>query len=157
MRRGEADPLYRLLLKRYVQMATEARVPHAIFIEGQLSNDGAVGPARVGILSYITEHFDPATTPDIQFVPMGLNYDQVIEDVNTVRYSSTEFQAKGQLYVLRQGLAFSMRVLVELVLRRQKFGLHCSNFGRPISCADWIGPNSTERHGFPISRRLAMN
>lgn len=138
VRRGEKDPLYRLLLKRYVQMATEARVPHAIFIEGQLSNDGSVNPARVGILSYITENFDADTAPDIQFIPIGLNYDQVIEDVNTTRFTSEEFQAKGQLYVLRKGIGFMFRVLIELILRRQRFGLHCSNFGRPISFSDWL-------------------
>jgi glycerol-3-phosphate O-acyltransferase len=138
VRRGEEDPLYRLLLKRYVQMATEARVPHAIFIEGQLCNDGSVNPARVGILSYITEHFDPEKTPDLQFIPIGLNYDQVVEDVNTVRFSSAEFQAKGRIYVLRKGVAFMMRVMVELILRRQRFGLHCSNFGRPISFTEWL-------------------
>ena len=138
VRRGEEDPLYRLLLKRYVQMATDARVPHAIFLEGQLSNDGSVSPAKVGILSYITEHFDPETRPDIQFVPIGLNYDQVIEDVNTVRFTSRDFQAKGRVYVLRKGLGFVIRVLVELVLRRQRFGLHCSKFGRPLSFAEWL-------------------
>lgn len=144
VRRGETDPLYRLLLKRYVQMATDARVPHAIFIEGQLSNDGSVNPAKVGILSYITEHFDPAATPDIQFVPIGLNYDQVVEDVNTTRYSTEEFQAKGRLYVLRKGVGFLVRVLVELVLRRQKFGLHCSNFGRPVSFTDWLAAREVD-------------
>ncbi len=144
VRRGEKDPLYRLLLKRYVQMATAARVPHAIFIEGQLSNDGAVNPARVGILSYITEHFDPATTPDIQFIPIGLNYDQVVEDVNTTRFTSEEFQAKGRFYVLRKGVVFLLRVLVELILRRQRFGLHCSNFGRPLSFADWLNARGVD-------------
>ena len=144
VRRGEEDPLYRLLLKRYVQMATDALVPHAIFIEGQLSNDGSVKPARVGILSYITERFDAAHPPDIQFVPIGLNYDRVIEDVNTTRFTSEEFQAKGRLYVLRQGIGFMMRVAMELILRRQRFGIHCSHFGRPISFTDWLEGRSAD-------------
>lgn len=47
VRHGKKDPHYRLLLKRYVQITTEARVPHAAFIQGQLSNDRAPPYAQI--------------------------------------------------------------------------------------------------------------
>ncbi len=138
VRRSSNDPHYRLLLKRYVQLATQARVPHAIFIEGQLSNNGSVSPPRIGILSYITEEFQPGKHHDIVFIPISVNYDWVIEDVNVTRFDSSHFRSKGWKYVLRQSAQFLLQVSFELILRRQRFGLHCSRFGRPLSFEEWL-------------------
>ena len=40
VRRNSGDPLYRAVLSRYVQMATESGVPQAVFPEGGLTRDG---------------------------------------------------------------------------------------------------------------------
>ncbi len=138
VRRDSGDPLYRLMLKRYVQLATEARVPHAIFLEGQLSPDGGVGAAKLGLLSYVTEHFDPQHTPDLIFIPIGLNYDRIPEDQNLQRFSSREFRAKGSKYVLLQGAQFSIRVIWEMLLGQRSFGYACAKFGKPISFTQWL-------------------
>lgn len=154
VRRGSDDPHYRLLLKRYVQMATDARVPHAIFIEGRLSTDGRVGEPQVGILSYITEKFDPDTSPDLVFMPIGLNYDRVIEDVNVVRFTSDEFKNMGKIYVVRQGAQFLLHVMWELIFRRQRFGMHCSNFGNPISFKTWLEERGVDWTSLSRSERF---
>ncbi len=138
VRRDSGDPLYRLMLKRYVQMATEARVPHAIFIEGQLSPDGSVGEARLGLLSYVMERFDVQNGADLVFMPIGINYDRIPEDRNMVRYSSAEFRAKGKRYVLLQGLQFAGRVSWGLIRRKRAFGYVCARFGNPISFRHWL-------------------
>ena len=67
-------------------MATEAKVPHAMFLEGALSPDGGLQPPRLGLLSYMTRNFDMAASPDIVFVPIGTNYDRVAEDINMVSH-----------------------------------------------------------------------
>jgi glycerol-3-phosphate O-acyltransferase len=41
VRRNSGDPLYRMVLQRYVQMATEGGVPQAMYPEGGLTTDGA--------------------------------------------------------------------------------------------------------------------
>ncbi|MCP5083320.1 MAG: hypothetical protein GY948_16660 [Alphaproteobacteria bacterium] len=138
VRRDSGDPLYRLMLKRYVQLATEARVPHAVFLEGQLSPDGRVGTAKLGLLSYVTEHFDVRHTPDLIFMPVGINYDRIPEDENLQRFSSEEFRAKGRKYVLLQGAQFSIRVVWEMLFGRRPFGYACAKFGKPISFAAWL-------------------
>lgn len=138
VRRDSGDPLYRLMLKRYVQMATEARVPHAIFLEGQLSPDGGVGEARLGLLSYVTERFDTANGPDLIFMPIGINYDRILEDRNMVRFSSAEFRAKGKSYVLLQGVQFAGRAAWQLIRRNRAFGFACARFGNPISFRQWL-------------------
>ncbi|MFM2357044.1 MAG: hypothetical protein RLZZ528_2780, partial [Pseudomonadota bacterium] len=59
IRRKSNNPLYRRVLMRYVQMATEAGVTQAIFPEGGLSLDGRVGAAKLGLLSYIVTGHEP--------------------------------------------------------------------------------------------------
>lgn len=138
IRRDSNDPLYRRALERYVQMATEARVPHAIFPEGALSPDGAMQPARFGLFSFVTKHFDPASSPDIVVIPIGTNYDRVAEDVNMVSGSSAEFRARGKSFVIWSGLKFGLRSVAEMLLRRRSFGYACAHFGRPVSFRDWL-------------------
>ena len=80
IRRGSRNTLYRRVLARYVQMATDEGTTQAIFPEGGLSLDGRVGAARMGLLSYIYTGFDPRGGRDVIFVPVGLAYDRVLED-----------------------------------------------------------------------------
>ena len=156
IRRDSRDPLYRLLLKRYAQMATAARVPHAIFLEGQLSPDGGVGRPRLGLLSYITDNFDPASTPELVFVPVGINYDHIFEDENMVRFSSAQFSQKGRLFVAWNLFGFLARMPLALVRKQRNHGYVCAAFGRPVLFGDWLRQREVdwpaldrdERHGW---------
>lgn len=79
IRRRSRTDLYRSILARYVQLATEGGVTQAMFPEGGLSLTGQVGTAKLGLLSYIVANFEDGGR-DVIFVPVALNYDQVIED-----------------------------------------------------------------------------
>jgi glycerol-3-phosphate O-acyltransferase len=59
VRRSSGDPLYRMVLQRYVQMATEAGVPQAVYPEGGLTVDGKLRAPRLGLLDYMLKSFDP--------------------------------------------------------------------------------------------------
>ena len=144
IRRDSKDPLYKRALERYVQMATEARVPHAMFPEGALSPDGGTQPARFGLFSYVTKRFDPATSPDIVIIPIGLNYDRVAEDSNMVSGSSAEFKARGKPFIIWSGIRFGLRTLAEVLLQRRSFGYACANFGRPVSFRHWLETNQID-------------
>ncbi len=80
VRRRSRDPLYRRVLARYVQMATAAGVTQAMFPEGGLTRDGRLRDPRVGLLDYMLRAFDPEGERDLVFVPVGVNYDRVLED-----------------------------------------------------------------------------
>lgn len=138
LRRDSGDPLYRHVLARYIQMATEAKVPHAIFPEGALSSDGGLQMPRTGLLSYMTQTFDPATSPDIVFVPIGTNYDRVPEDQNMLTHDAAEFRDKGRFFIYRSGLQISSRVIWEMIRRKRSFGYAAAQFGRPVSLAEWL-------------------
>lgn len=134
VRRNSGDPLYRMVLQRYVQMATEGGVPQAMYPEGGLTVDGALRPPKLGLLDYMLKGFDPAGERDLVFIPVGINYDRVIEDRSLLRKLDATAQRIGLLrtvsitarYVLKQA-AFT------LMGRRFRYGYACVNFGKPVS------------------------
>ncbi len=85
IRRKSRGALYRKVLARYVQMATNGGVTQAVFPEGGLSLTGALAEPRLGILNYIISDFDTDGARDVIFVPVALNYDRVLEDRFLIR------------------------------------------------------------------------
>lgn len=82
VRRGEKDPLYHRVLSRYLQLVASRGLTTAFFLEGALSRDGAFRAPKIGLLDYLVGILreDPARA--ITFVPVGLNFDRVLEDRN---------------------------------------------------------------------------
>src|SRR5213075_3279228 len=80
VRRSSGDPLYRRVLERYIHMATSSGVPQAVYPEGCLSRDGRLRPPKLGLLDYMLRGFDPQGDRDLVFIPVGINYDRVLED-----------------------------------------------------------------------------
>ena len=132
IRRGSRNTLYRRVLARYVQMATDAGTTQAIFPEGGLSLDGRVGAAKMGLLSYVYTGFDPKTDRDVIFVPVGLAYDRVLED-----RLLTEAQIEGPRRFRAKPwtiAAFIARMVWRMVRGRfAGFGTAAAGFGPPIS------------------------
>lgn len=94
IRRQSRGSLYRRVLARYVQLATEGGVTQAMFPEGGLSLTGQVGEAKLGLLSYIVSN-TPKNGRDVIFVPVGLNYDQTLEDrflINAAKAGNRRFR-----------------------------------------------------------------
>ena len=140
VRRESGDPLYRRVLERYVRMATDGGVPQAVYPEGGLSRDGLMRPAKLGILGYITKNFDPTGVRDIVFVPVGINYDRVLEDRMLLRSLEPGAKRLGKLRATRGTLGFLARNLILLARRRwHRFGYACVNFGSPVSLKAWLG------------------
>lgn len=153
LQRDSGNPLYRKVLERYVQMATEAKVPHAIFPEGALSTDGGLQTPRLGLLSYMTKTFDPGNTPDIVFIPIGTNYDRVPEDRNMLTGTSAEFRKKGKFFIYKSGIEISGRIIWEMLLRKRSFGYAAAQFGRPVSLADWMQEQGVDWTGLDRAGR----
>jgi 1-acyl-sn-glycerol-3-phosphate acyltransferase len=77
VRRGFPDPLYHTVLRRYLQLITRRGVTQGIFPEGGLTRDGALRPPKVGLLDALIQLADES---ELYFVPVGINYDRVLED-----------------------------------------------------------------------------
>ncbi len=137
IRRGSRNTLYRRVLARYVQMATDAGTTQAIFPEGGLSLDGRVGQAKMGLLSYIYAGFDPKTDRDVIFVPVGLAYDRVLEDrlLTEANVEGTRrFRARPWTIA-----AFTARMVWRMIRGRfAGFGTAAAGFGPPVSLRGFL-------------------
>ena len=85
VRRDSRDPLYRKVLARYVHMAVAGGLAQAVFPEGGLTRDGRLQPAKLGLIGYMVSGFDAKGPRDAVFVPVGINYDRVLEDAAPAR------------------------------------------------------------------------
>lgn len=155
VRRDSGDPLYRRVLERYVQMATAARVPHAIFPEGGLTRDGAMQTPKLGLLDYLTKTFDPAGAHDIVFVPIAVNYDRVPEEHNLVTGRDKVMKERGGAFVLKSSLAFLGQVMLDKLMgRRHPLGYAVANFGTPVSLRDWLAERKVDLRALPKAKRF---
>ncbi|MDZ4087776.1 MAG: 1-acyl-sn-glycerol-3-phosphate acyltransferase [Tabrizicola sp.] len=141
IRRGSRNALYRKVLARYVQMATEEGTTQAIFPEGGLSLDGRVGPPKLGLISYIVEGWTPHSR-DVVFVPVGLAYDRVLEDRVLVEAaaSGTRRFRNRPLWVAWYALRF---MWARFRGRTQGFGTAAAGFGAPVSLREHLGAGGT--------------
>ena len=80
VRRGEKDPLYHRVLSRYLQLVASRGLTTAFFLEGALSRDGAFRVPKIGLLDYLVGILRDDPDRAITFVPVGLNFDRVLED-----------------------------------------------------------------------------
>ena len=139
VRRNSGDPLYRMVLQRYVQMATEGGVPQAMYPEGGLTVDGRLREPKLGLLDYMLKGFDPGAERDLVFIPVGINYDRVIEDRTLLRKLDASAPRRGMVGTLGITARYLGRqLLFTLIGRRYRYGYACVNFGRPVSMRDHV-------------------
>ncbi len=155
IRRRSRNPLYRKVLARYVQMATQGGVTQAVFPEGGLSLDGYLADPKLGFLSYIVSGYKPDGR-DVVFVPVALNYDRVLEDrvlIEAHRSDTRRFRA-----AFPTAIAFALRqVAKKLRGRFHKFGNAAVSFGEPVSMAAFMRDypdGTTKALGRELKRRI---
>jgi len=156
VRRGSGDDLYRRVLERYIALATEAGVPQAVFPEGGLSRDGRLREPRLGVLDYMMRGFRIDGERDLVFVPLGLNYDRVLEDRTLL--ASLEGRKAGRLRAVSGTFGFVLHNLL-LIVRSEwhRFGYACVNFGSPVSMRAYCRAHNIDFHRLAgEERRQAM-
>jgi glycerol-3-phosphate O-acyltransferase len=150
VRRGCKDPVYHLTLRRYLQIISEEGVTQGIFIEGGLSRDGALRPAKIGLLDSLATRSDPtapvaagarAPAREVWFVPIGINYDRVLEDeMLTSGTEGADGLGKGLRYYLsalsRVGRYFFSNLPRYVVRRVRKFGYAGVAIGEPVAMSE---------------------
>lgn len=135
IRRRSRTALYRSILARYVQMATEGGVTQAMFPEGGLSLTGRVGVPKLGLLSYIISNYENGGR-EVIFVPVALNYDQVIEDrflIKAGRDGKRRFRPPAWT-VIRSTLTYVWR---RLSGQFKGFGTASVAFGTPLALSSF--------------------
>ena len=154
VRRNSGDPLYRVVLQRYVMMATESGVTQAVFPEGALSLDGRLREPRLGLLDYMVKAFDPQGERDLVFVPVGINYDRVLEDRSLLLRLDADAARPGMLRAAAIATGFLLKNLgMMLAGRWYRLGYACVNFGRPISMRAYTGAQGLEFRALTDAQR----
>jgi glycerol-3-phosphate O-acyltransferase len=158
VRRDSGDALYRRVLERYVCMATEAGVTQALYPEGRLSRDGHLRRRKLGLLDYLLRGYEAARAQrDLVFVPVGINYDRVLEDRTLLLEVGPAQPRPGRLAAVSTALRFVGRNLALLLRRRwYRFGYACVNFGSPISVQDFLHHRSLELSRLSAPERRAL-
>jgi glycerol-3-phosphate O-acyltransferase len=148
VRRSSGDPLYRRVLERYIHMATAGGVTQAVYPEGGLSRDGRLRKPKLGLLDYMLRGFDPEGERDLVFIPVGINYDRVLEDRTLLLDVQPDAAKPGAVRAGTTTLRFVLRNLgLMLRSRWHRFGYACVNFGTPVSMRRWLGERGIDfRH-----------
>ena len=155
VRRDSGELLYRRVLSRYVQMSTAAGVTQAMFPEGGLTRDGTLRPPKLGLLSYMVSGFDPHGVRDIVFVPVGLNYDRVLEDRLQTGAIDTPVGDKPR-YRFHPGVlaGFLLRqIWLRITGRWHRFGYACVSFGGPLSLRGYLEERGLDLRTLPPAER----
>ena len=145
VRRGFPDPLYHTVLRRYLQLITRRGVTQGIFPEGGLTRDGALRSPKVGLLDAILQlSADAEFERELYFVPVGINYDRVLEDEALL----TELRGRDQPPTAAEKLRGALRLLwvvpsrIAINLARvatgrlQRNGYVAVAFGEPVRLRD---------------------
>jgi glycerol-3-phosphate O-acyltransferase len=140
VRRNSGEPLYRKVLARYVHMAVSGGLAQAVFPEGGLTHDGRLQPPKLGLLGYMVSGFDPKGPRDAVFVPVGLNYDRVLED--RVQLGALAAKATGKEPTRFDARVLARHILTHIGLRLRgrwyRFGYACVSFGAPVSLRQYV-------------------
>ncbi|WP_420011832.1 1-acyl-sn-glycerol-3-phosphate acyltransferase [Tateyamaria sp.] len=154
IRRRSRGLLYRKVLARYVQMATQGGVTQAIFPEGGLTVDGKLKPLKMGLLSYVVEGFDPDAGRDVVFVPVAINYDRVLEDrVLVAAHQRGDRRFGARISVV---MGFILRMVWQKIRGRYtRFGIAGVSFGAPLSLREHASNGSIEDLAADLKDRIA--
>ncbi len=161
IRRRYREPLYHAVLQSYVQLITRNQVTQGIFPEGGLTRDGALRPAKIGLLDYaLGVARDPAVRARMYVVPVGINYDRVLEDRTLLRelelHAARPVTSLGtQVWEVGRFLFWNLtRVLTG---RWRRYGRAAVTIGQPVSVDAWLADEArrgTDVFALPRTERL---
>lgn len=138
-RDARGNALYHRVLERYVQMAVDGGVVQAVFPEGGLSRDGHPRKPRIGLVDYMLRNFDTDGSRDILFVPVGLNYDRVLEDRTLLAEQPQREHRRSTIRAMGEAVVFlASNFGRRLRGRRAQPTYAAAGFGAPVSARAWL-------------------
>jgi glycerol-3-phosphate O-acyltransferase len=123
------NPLYKLVLRHYIDYLIEKRFSLEWYIEGGRSRSGKMLPPRFGMLAYVVDAYRRGRSEDVHLIPVAIAYEQIHE----VREYAAEQRGAS-----KQRESFSWFLRVVRGLQRRLGDIHIT-FGEPISLAAALG------------------
>lgn len=147
IRRSFKDlPVYKVVLRHYIDYLIEKRFPLEWYIEGGRSRSGKLLPPRFGLLAYVVDAYLRGCSDDVYLVPVSIGYDQ-ISDVGD--YASEQRGGKKE----REGFAWFLRIVRRL---GRSYGGISVDFGEPLSLAASLGAANPGADPDPDEQSLAV-
>ena len=155
VRRNSGNALYRKVLERYINLSTRAGVCQAVFLEGGLTKDGTLREPRLGFLDYMLRDYHPHSDKDIVFIPVGINYDRVIEDRSLIRRLDKSAEKRSAWFIIKTTISFIFKnALLSRKNRWRRFGYASVNFGEPVSAKKYCETNHVDFSTLQIENRF---
>lgn len=156
VRRNSGNALYRKVLERYINMSTRAGVCQAVFPEGGLTRNGSLREPRLGFLDYMLRDYHPNSDRDILFIPVGINYDRVIEDRSLVRRLDKAAEKRSIWFIITTTVTFIIKTaLLSRKNRWLRFGYASVNFGVPVSARQYCEAHNVDFSALDKAERFA--
>ncbi|MGH7822789.1 MAG: 1-acyl-sn-glycerol-3-phosphate acyltransferase, partial [Candidatus Binatia bacterium] len=130
------NPVYKFVLRQYIDYLIEKRFSLEWYIEGGRSRSGKLLPPRFGLLAYVVDAHRRGKAEDVYLIPVSIAYDQ-IQDVGD--YVAESHGAAKQKE--------SLRWFVNLVRGLQSRGHIHVRFGEPLSLAKMLEPADARGDG----------
>lgn len=164
LRRQYREKLYHLVLEKYIQMISRHGVTQGIFIEGGLTRDGKFRDTKIGLLDYILKIKDDKDFKnEIVFIPVGINYDWVLEDRVLIKEWKDHKEKTGFRDNIASLIRLSVRGPVMLIFnfirlitgKFKQHGYASVSFGDPVPVSEFLNHN---KKFFKVDRheRLAL-
>ncbi len=119
----KGQDLYPLVFRTYLRYVMKEGFPIEFFIEGTRSRTGKLLGPRYGILSWLFQAFLEGTGEDLQFIPISIDYEKLVESGAYVRELSGGDKRKENV----AGLLKARKAL------RSRYGKIYVQIGDPIS------------------------
>src|SRR5262249_35810043 len=125
------NPVYKFVLRQYIDYLVEKRFSLEWYIEGGRSRSGKLLPPRFGLLAYVIDAYRRGKSEDTFLIPVSIAYDQ-IQDVS--EYVAEQRGAAKQ----RENFGWFLGLVRRL---RRRYGNIHIRFGEPLSLAKTLGPS----------------
>ena len=116
------NPLYKLVLRKYLGFLLEKRFPLTWAFEGTRSRVGKLMPPRYGMLKYVMDAMQESNADSLYILPVAINYD-MINDVKD--YTAEQSGAIKRPESLSWFISYLRRM-------RQPLGRIYVDFGEPV-------------------------
>jgi len=140
------DPIYKHVLRCYIDYLVEKRFSLEWYLEGGRSRSGKLLPPRFGLLAYVVDAFRRGKSEDVVLVPVSIAYDQ-IQDVGAY----ADEQRGGAKP--RESLGWFVGVVRRM---RSRYGDIHLRFGEPLSLRQQLGPPRPDAPPAPDERSVAL-
>ncbi|RME27162.1 MAG: hypothetical protein D6806_05045, partial [Deltaproteobacteria bacterium] len=142
----KGDKLYPVVFRTYLRYVMAEGFPIEFFIEGTRSRTGKLLNPKYGILSWLVEAYQEGTAPDIQFFPISIDYEKLVESRSYVKELSGGEKRKEDVAALVKSSEHL----------RSKYGKIYIQVADPISLNAFLEERGLDRQGMNQEARRRL-